>query len=145
MGAFKILILKFFYDRIMSVKEECFVNEYDWNLKEIFKDEKEIEEAINKLYKEIDNVKKYKGILGDSSNNVLECYKNLTALLELDEKIYAYAMLKYHQDMSNVEAIKLYKRVEKISTDVSANISFISPELSNLEDGKLEFFINYKE
>ena len=58
MGAFKILILKFFYDRIMSVKEECFVNEYDWNLKEIFKDEKEIEEAINKLYKEIDNVKK---------------------------------------------------------------------------------------
>lgn len=145
MGAFKILILKFFYDRIMNVKEECFVNEYDWNLKEIFKDDEEIEEAINRLYKEIDNVKKYKGILGDSSNNVLECHRNLTVLLELEEKIYAYAMLKYHQDMSNVEAIKLYKRVEKIGTDVSTATSFISPELSGLEDGKLEQFLNENE
>ena len=92
---------------------------YEWNLEEIFKNENELEEAINKLYKEIENIKKYKGILGESSDNVLKCHQNLTVLLELEEVIYAYAMLKYHKDMSNSNSIKLYKRVEKIVSDLS--------------------------
>ncbi|MFG6318413.1 MAG: oligoendopeptidase F [Clostridia bacterium] len=118
---------------------------YEWNLEEIFKNENELEEAINKLYKEIENIKKYKGILGDSSDNVLKCHQNLTVLLELEEVIYAYAMLKYHKDMSNSNSIKLYKRVEKIVSDLSSAISFISPELSGLEDGKLEQFLEENE
>ena len=118
---------------------------YEWNLEEIFKNENELEEAINKLYKEIENIKKYKGILGESSDNVLKCHQNLTVLLELEEVIYAYAMLKYHKDMSNSNSIKLYKRVEKIVSDLSSAISFISPELSGLEDGKLEQFLEENE
>lgn len=118
---------------------------YDWNLKEIFENEEEVEEAINTLYKKTDDVKKYKGILGESSNNVLECYRNLAKVLELEEKIYVYAMLKYHLDMSNNEAIKLYKKAEKMSADLGVEISFISPELSHLEDGKLEKFLEENE
>lgn len=121
------------------------MGKYDWNLKEIFNDSKEVEEAINKLYKDIENVKKYKGILGESSNNVLECYRNLDKLLELEEKIYVYAMLNYHLDMANPESIKLYKKVEKMASDLGVEVSFISPELSKLEDGKLEQFLNENE
>lgn len=118
---------------------------YEWNLEEIFRNENELEEAIIKLYREIENIKKYKGVLGESSDNVLKCYQNLTVLLELEETIYAYAMLKYHQDMSNSNSIKLYKRVEKIVTDLSSAVSFISPELSGLEEGKLEQFLEENE
>jgi oligoendopeptidase F len=121
------------------------LEKYNWNLKEIFKNDEELEEAIKKLYKEIENIKKYKGSLGESSNKVLKCYQDLTILLELEEKIYGYAMLKYHQDMSKPDSIKLFKKVEKICTDLSAGVSFISPELSNLEDGKLEEFLNENE
>ena len=118
---------------------------YDWNLEEIFKDEEEVEEAINRLYEEIENVKKFKGHLGESSNNVLECHRNLAKLLELEEKIYVYAMMKYHLNMADNEAIKLYKKAEKMSADLGVSVSFISPELSHLEDGKLEKFLEENE
>lgn len=118
---------------------------YDWNLEEIFKDEEEVEEAINRLYEEIENVKKFKGHLGESSNNVLECHRNLAKLLELEEKIYVYAMMKYHLNMADSEAIKLYKKAEKMSADLGVSVSFISPELSHLEDGKLEKFLEENE
>ena len=121
------------------------MEKYDWNLTEIFKNNDEIETAINLLYNEIDNIKKYKNTLHQGSERVLECYKNLTVLLELEERIYAYAMLKYHQDMSKTDSIKLYKRVEKMASDLSAAVSFISPELSSLEDGKLEQFLEENE
>jgi len=128
-----------------GTKEVFKVGKYDWNLEDIFKNKEELEEAISSLYKEIENVKKYRGILGDSSKNILDCYNNLVILCELEEKIYAYAMLKYHQDMSNQEAMKIYKRVEKMSADLSASVSFISPELSSLPDGKLEQFLDENE
>ena len=70
-----------------------------------------------------------------------EYFKVLEKTLELHERIYAYAMFKYHQDMSNVEAIKLYKRVEKISTDFSEVESFASPEISKISNERLEGFL----
>ena len=121
------------------------MEKYNWNLTEIFKNDEELETAINRLYNEIDNIKKYKDTLNQSAERVLECHKSLTVLLELEERIYAYAMLKYHQDMSKTDSIKLYKRVEKMASDLSASVSFISPELSNLEDGKLEQFLEENE
>lgn len=113
----------------------------EWNLTEIFKNEQEIEEVINEIYNRLNEIQKYKGKLGESSNQVLSCYKELEKLLEHEEKVYGYAMLNYHRDMSNVDSIKLYKRVEKMASDLSAGVSFISPELSKLEDGKLEEYL----
>ena len=114
----------------------------EWNLTEIFKDEQEIEEVINEIYNKLDQIQKYKGKLGEGSTQVLNCYKELEKLLELEEKVYGYAMLNYHRDMSNVDSIKLYKRVEKMASDLSAGVSFISPELSKLETGKLEQYLD---
>ena len=117
----------------------------EWNLTEIFKNAQEIEEVINEIYNRLEEIKKYKGNLGESSHQVLNCHRELEKLLELEEKLYGYAMLNYHRDMSNIESIKLYKKVEKIASDLSAGVSFISPELSKLEDGKLETFLNENE
>ena len=50
-------------------------------------------------------------------------------------------MLKYHQDMSNQESIKLYKRLEVITTEFSEAESFISPEVSKISDEKLEEYL----
>ena len=116
-------------------------NKIEWNLKEIFENEESLEKAIKELYELIEKIKESKGKLASNVDEVYKCYKNLEKALELHEKIYAYAMLKYHQDMSNQQSMKLYKRIENITTVFSEAESFISPEMSKIEDEKLEEYL----
>ena len=116
-------------------------NKYEWNLTIIFKDMNEFEEEIQNLYSIMDELKSFQGKLHDSVDVILNCYKTYEKAIILDEKIYAYAMLKYHKDLSNNEGIKIYKKVEKISTDFSEVASFIEPEISKIPDEKLEEYL----
>ena len=117
----------------------------EWNLTDIFKNKEEIKDAFSKIYEGIEEIKKYKGTFKEGSNKVDECYKLLESLLELEEKLYGYAMLNYHRDMSNQNAIKLYKKAEKMITDFGLAVSFIDPELSSLEEGVLEKYLEENE
>ena len=116
-------------------------DKYKWDLTEIFENENELDSAITKLYKLVDQIKEFKGKLADSVDEMFGCYKTLEEIYELHEKIYAYAMLKYHQDMSSQESIKLYKKIENITTEVSEAESFVSPEISKIDDSRLEEFL----
>ena len=120
-------------------------NSLEWNLLDIFKNQEEIDKAFSEVYRGIEELKKYKGTFKEGSDKVASCYKLLERLLELEEKIYGYAMLNYHRDMSNQEAIKLYKKAEKMTTDFGAVASFIDPELSSLADGVLENYLEQNE
>ena len=114
-------------------------SKFDWNLREIFENEEALEKAINDLYILLEEIKKSK--LNSSVDEVAKCYKNLENALELHERIFAYGMLKYHQDMSNQESMKLYKRIEALTTEFSEAESFISPEMSKISDEKLEEYL----
>ena len=113
----------------------------EWNLKEIYENEDLIEEDIKKLYDLIEKIKSSRGKLSASVDEMYNCYKNLERALEIHEKIYGYAMLKYHKDMSNQESIKLYKKIESLTTEFSEAESFISPEVSKISDEKLEEYL----
>ena len=86
------------------------MDKLSWNLEDIFKNEEELEIAINNLKEIFQKVKSTKGKLAESSDQIYKCYKNLEDGLALHEKVYAYAMFKYHQNLGNQEAIKLFKR-----------------------------------
>ncbi len=120
-------------------------NKLEWNLKEIYKNDEEFENDVKALQEKANEIVALKGTLGESSATILNCYKKLAEALELEEKLYAFAMLKYHKDMSNVDSIKLYKRIEKITTDFSEAISFVSPEISKIDDERLRGFLAENE
>ena len=113
-------------------------SKYEWDLTTIFKTQEDFEKAIDELYKEMNKIKEFQGKLCEGADTIYNCYKTYEKAIEIDEKIYAYAMLYYHKDMSKQDAIKLYKKAEKISTDFSEAVSFIEPEMSKLSDEKLE-------
>lgn len=117
-------------------------DKYEWNLKEIFEDESKLDWAIGELYGFIGRIKEYRGKLANGVEEVYNCYKTLEKALEWHERIYVYSMMKYHQDMSNQESIKLYKKVEKITAEFSEAESFISPEMSKIDDAVLESYLD---
>ena len=116
-------------------------SEYDWDLKSIYENDEQIENDIKELYEYFEKIRMFKGKLNNGADEVFNCYKTLEKAFEIHEKLYGYAMLKYNQDMTNQDSIKLYKRMEKITTDFSEAESFISPELSKLSDERLEEYL----
>lgn len=113
----------------------------NWNLTDIFKNNEEYENMKKSLLKNLDRIEKYKGKLCENANNLYCCYKLEEQALQEYERIYAYAMLKYHVDMSNQESIKLFKEAENLGTMFETKTSFISPELTYADEEKIKQYI----
>ena len=117
------------------------MSEYDWNLKEIFKNKEEFNIMKKGLEEDLENISKYQGILCENSNNLYSCYKLFKKALEKYEKLYGYGMLYYNLDMSNQEGIKLYKEVEAIGTNFSTKTAFMIPEITYADSKEIEKYI----
>ena len=113
----------------------------EWKLTDIFTSEEDFDNAENELYEKIDEIKLLQGTLSNGPEALYNCYKKYEEAIKIDELLYCYAMLKFHKDMSNTDSIKMYKRAEKIATDFSEAVSFIDPELSKIEESKLQEYL----
>lgn len=113
----------------------------EWNLEDIFHNKEEFENAKNELENKIKIVESYKGTLEKSAENIYNCYKANCEALEIHEKLYAYAMLKYHQNMADTERIKLYKEIESLTSDFSTRIAFIEPEITQIDEKIIEKYL----
>ena len=118
---------------------------YQWNLTDIFKSIEDFENTIKQLQKNLETVKTYQGELAKSSENLYNCYNAYEKALENYEKIYAYGMLKFHLNMADSENIKLYKRCEAIGTEFEKTLSFMTPEITEIDTNKLLKFIEENE
>lgn len=117
-------------------------NEYKWNLKDIFENETELEDAKVQIYNLLEQIEVYKGSLNEASNKIYECYNLYEKMLEIYEKFYAYCMFKYHQDMSDGKNTEMYKMAEKVGTDISTKTSFIVPEITRIDEARLKEFLS---
>ena len=110
---------------------------YIWNLSDIFKTKGDLENEIKKLNDNLEKIQEYKGKLKLSSENIYKCYNLYEKSLESYEKIYGYGMLKFHQDMGDSDNIKLYKKCEAIGTEFEKKVSFITPEITEIDSNVL--------
>lgn len=115
--------------------------QYEWNLKEIFKNKEEFEQTKANLKEDLIKIKTYEGKLCEDSKTLCEAYQTYEKALEKFERLYAYGMLYYHLDMSNQEGIKLYKEVEDLGTEFSTATSFMTPEITYADKEKIEKFL----
>ena len=83
--------------------------------------------------------------MAKSSENLYNCYNAYEKALENYEKIYAYGMLKFHLNMADSGNIKLYKRCEAIGTEFEKTLSFMTPEITEIDTNKLLKFIEENE
>ena len=113
----------------------------DWNLKDIFESEEKFKDCKNALDDVLVEIEKYQGKLGESSEMLCACYGLYEKALELCGKIYAYGMLKYHLDMANQDSIRLFKEVENLEARFSQVVSFMVPEITEMDEKVLRKFM----
>lgn len=111
----------------MSIKE-------DWNVEDIYKNEAEFEEDLEKIRNLIPKIQEFKGKLYNNSKMILELERLSSYMSEIQGKISGYSYLCYAQNMLDESAIVRYKKVEALFDELSKASYFIVPELSKMDE-----------
>lgn len=112
-----------------------------WNLTLLYKNDKEFESDFKKMEEFSNKAKKFKGNLSNSASelkNILDSIMKASIILE---KLGSYAFLKQTEDLTNNDSNIKAARLSKLSSEISANLSFFGPELMSIEDKKIKSFL----
>lgn len=117
---------------------------YKWNLGDIFATTEAWEQCFAEMSQEYKKLVAYQGKLADR-DTLLEFLK-LSDKIDLKmDQLYCYASMSYNEDAQDPERQARYSRVYSLLTQYSTACSFISPELSKLDDDLLQSFIDDPE
>ncbi len=116
-----------------------------WNIEELYANDEEWFKDYNRLKEEIPSIRKYKGKLGQSPKTLSECLKEEENIRRLADKIVVYAHLKNDEDTTNNYYSGRFDMASNLYSQMNSEFSFIKPEIINIEQDKLEEFLQHKE
>lgn len=115
--------------------------ELTWNLESIFETDELWEEELEALKQEIPALQEFQHTLGDSGSRLLALFQKQDALSERVGKLFTYAHMRYDEDTTNDFYQALNQKAENLLTLFSSQMSFIVPEILQIEEAKLEGFL----
>ncbi len=119
--------------------------EYKWDLQDIYPDIQAWEADFQVVKDRIPGFKQFQGKLGESAENLLECFRYSDQTSQKILRLFQYAARKKDEDTRISENQSLFDRVLSLSTELSSNTSFITPEILAIPEAKLEEFLNVNE
>jgi len=117
-------------------------NEYKWDLTDIYKTDEDWESDFKWINNRLPGYQKFIGKLGTSADILLECFKFDDEIGIKLERLSLYSMLAKDSDMSIPKFQAMEERIRSLYSTVSAESSFIKPELLEIPDEKLLSMIN---
>ena len=116
-----------------------------WDLSSIYKSDDEWEAALKSLPELTKKAAAYKGRLGESAATLLEALKQLEAANLAMETVYHYASLQHEADEDDSKATDRDGRAMMAYTDMQAELSFVDPEIQEIDEAKLREWISTPE
>ncbi|WP_157150068.1 oligoendopeptidase F [Brachyspira sp. SAP_772] len=112
-----------------------------WDLSLLYKNDEEFEKDFKSMEDFSKEVSKFKGNLSKSAaelKNILDTIMKASIVLE---KLGSYAFLKQTEDLTNNDSNIKVARFAKLSSEISANMSYFEPELMSIDDEKINGFL----
>ena len=120
--------------------------EFTWNLKDIFKDDKAFEAALENAKAYPEKVGAFCGRLGESAETMLEFFKLQDEITIEISKIYGYASLKSDEDTSDGASQIMKGKAINLYVAISGAGAFATPEIISIPDETIaKFFDECKE
>ncbi len=116
-----------------------------WDLSSIYKSDDEWEAALKALPVLTKKAAAYKGRLGESAITLLAALKELEAANLAMETVYHYASLQHEADEDDPKATDRDGRAMMAYTEMQAELSFVEPEIQEIDETKLRKWISTKE
>ena len=108
-----------------------------WDLSSIYKSVEEWEKALTGLGELSKAVAAFKGKLGAGPDQLLAALKEYEKCLLQLETVYHYAALEHEADEDDSTATDRYGRATMAYTQLQAELSFIDPELMEIDEATL--------
>lgn len=115
---------------------------YKWKLSDIYADDGAWEREYDTLKARSGEIAKFAGRLCESASTVYDCFKLRDELSITLGKLYVYANMKSHVDTSVSLYQGLAAKISALAAQMSAEASFITPELLAVSGETLEEFAN---
>lgn len=125
----------------MPKKRNEIKDEFKWDLESIYKNEDELNKDFEKIKNLLEDMKKYKGILGDSEDNLYQTLSLYEQISRLSENIYVYAHMKQHEDTANTKQQSLAGKSDMLSTQIGTITSFMIPEIISIDKDKMDKYL----
>ncbi|NLM01019.1 MAG: oligoendopeptidase F [Treponema sp.] len=116
-----------------------------WDLTTLYKTNDDWEKDLKKLPTYAEKILKYKDVLSENADNLLNVLKLLEESEKISEKLGNYAFLNSATDVANAEFQDKQGRYIMIASDVEAQISFLIPEIQSIPDEKINSWIEEKK
>src|SRR5690625_1061539 len=119
--------------------------ELTWDLEAIFATDELWEQEFKKLQEDIPGLADYQGKLTESAETLFGLFKLQDELSERLGKLYTYARMRYDQDTTNSFYQAQQTQAENVLTLASSHMSYIVPEVLEIEEDKLAAFLRSEE
>ena len=125
-------------------------DQYKWNLTGIYPSDAAWKEAKQRLTEtnpaaerivSIPALKKYKGTLGSSAQQLLGCLDLITELNKEFSRLSAYANMSFDQDTKVQSYLGMQQEMSQIGASFGAQAAFIEPEILKIDPVKVQGFI----
>lgn len=116
-----------------------------WDLTTIFANDAAWETEYEALKKDIEQIKAFQHTLGQSAEQLYNAFKLQDELSERLGKLYTYAHMRYDEDTTNAFYQGLNQKAENLLTIASSYMSFIVPEILQIDEAKIQSFLDSYE
>lgn len=129
-------------NKISEAKERDEIPEvFKWNIDDIYKNIDEWETDFRKCDEMLPKIDEFKGMLGESSQKLLDCVETVEKLRLISEKLYFYAHLRLDEDQRKTQWQAYKSRSLSMDTKINSALSFIEPEILEIPPEKIELFL----
>src|SRR5699024_10420373 len=119
--------------------------ERKWKLEDIFATDEDWEKELESLKKALPAIEKFQGKIADSPQNLYDVLQLQDQLLERLGKLFTYAHMRYDQDTTNSKYQAMDSKAENVLTKASSSMSYIVPEILEMDEEKLRGFLDEQE
>lgn len=118
--------------------------EHLWDLSTIYDSDESWQSAFEGVSDRIPSLESFKGRLSKGADELLKCLSLLDDVgVELG-KVFVYATMKGHQDVSDEASKSMADRAMALSVSVSTSVSFVVPEILAMDEELLWSFFDVK-
>jgi len=118
--------------------------ELTWRLEDIYTSDQAWQDSFQALSEKMKSITKYKGKLGESADELIECLKLDSDISKELSRLSSYASMKADQDLRNSRYLALQQKAHNLSTEYRSLSSFIKPEISKIDAEKIDEFLKEK-
>ena len=131
-------------DNTIKTRDEI-SKDYKWDIEAMYPVEDDVNKDIQEGIELSESLAAFQGHIMDSPSNLLKVLDTYASSMQKIEKAYVYAHMKHDEDNSNSKYNMLYSKAMSSIATMSANTSFITPELLTHSEDEVMSFVDQEQ